>query len=88
MRILYPGMIMAARALLEENPVPTREDIKVALWEISAGARVTKRYIIAVEKAVSEGYCDTFRVRENLAAVSFRPHIGRRRKLLYAGKSG
>ena len=63
-----PGMIMAARALLEENPVPTREDIKVALSGNICRCTGYEKIYNAVEKAVSEGYCDTFRVRENLCS--------------------
>ncbi|HAH68841.1 MAG TPA: molybdopterin dehydrogenase [Synergistaceae bacterium] len=63
-----PGMVMAARALLEENPTPTRDEIKVALSGNICRCTGYEKIYDAVEKAVSEGYCDTFRVRENLCS--------------------
>lgn len=63
-----PGMVMAARALLEENPTPTRDEIKVALSGNICRCTGYEKIYNAVEKAVSEGYCDTFRVRENLCS--------------------
>ena len=38
-----PGMIMTAKALLNENPHPTEEEIKEAFPAISAGASATTR---------------------------------------------
>ncbi len=63
-----PGMVMAARALLEENPTPTRDEIKVALSGNICRCTGYEKICNAVEKAVSDGYCDTFRVRENLCS--------------------
>ena len=63
-----PGMVMAARALLEENPTPTRDEIKVALSGNICRCTGYEKIYNAVEKAVSGGYCDTFRVRENLCS--------------------
>ena len=31
MRLLYPGMVLAAKALLDKNPNPTRQEIAEAL---------------------------------------------------------
>lgn len=31
MRVLHPGMVMAAISLLEENPNPTEEDVRIGL---------------------------------------------------------
>lgn len=63
-----PGMIMAARALLEENPTPARDEIKTALSGNICRCTGYEKIYSAVEKAVSDGYCDTFRVRENLCS--------------------
>lgn len=63
-----PGMVIAARALLEENPTPTRDEIKVALSGNICRCTGYEKIYNAVEKAVGEGYCDTFRTRENLCS--------------------
>ncbi len=63
-----PGMVMAARALLEENPTPTRDEIKLALSGNICRCTGYEKIYNAVEKAVQDGYCDTFRTRENLCS--------------------
>ncbi|HAJ94455.1 MAG TPA: molybdopterin dehydrogenase [Synergistaceae bacterium] len=63
-----PGMVIAARALLEENPTPTRDEIKVALSGNICRCTGYEKIYNAVEKAVEEGYCDIFRPRENLCS--------------------
>lgn len=63
-----PGMVIAARALLEENPTPSLEDIKVALSGNICRCTGYEKIYNAVEKAVQDGYCDTFRSRENLCS--------------------
>ncbi|MDD4160139.1 MAG: FAD binding domain-containing protein [Synergistaceae bacterium] len=63
-----PGMIIAARALLEENPSPTRDEIKLGLSGNICRCTGYEKICNAVEKAVLDGYCDTFRVRPNLCS--------------------
>ena len=63
-----PGMVMAARALLEENPTPTRDEIKLALSGNICRCTGYEKIYNAVEKAVQDGYCGTFRTRENLCS--------------------
>ncbi|MDO5115607.1 MAG: FAD binding domain-containing protein [Synergistaceae bacterium] len=63
-----PGMILAARALLEENPDPSAEEIKEALSGNICRCTGYERIYNAVRRAVAEGYCDTFRKRENLCS--------------------
>ena len=63
-----PGMILAARALLEENPCPTTEEIKEALSGNICRCTGYERIYNAVRRAVAEGYCDTFKKRENLCS--------------------
>ena len=63
-----PGMVLAARALLEENPDPTMEEIKEALSGNICRCTGYERIYNAVRRAVAEGYCDTFRKRENLCS--------------------
>ena len=49
-----PGMVMAARALLEENPTPTRDEIKVALSGNICRCTGYEKIYDAVEKAARE----------------------------------
>jgi len=63
-----PGMVIAVRALLEENPTPTREGIKAALSGNICRCTGYEKIYNAVEKSVLDGYCDTFRTRENLCS--------------------
>lgn len=63
-----PGMVIATRALLEENPTPTRDEIKVALSGNICRCTGYEKIYNAVEKAVQDGYCDTFRARQNLCS--------------------
>ena len=63
-----PGMILAARALLEENPDPSEDEIKEALSGNICRCTGYERIYNAVRRAVAEGYCETFRKRENLCS--------------------
>ncbi len=63
-----PGMILAARALLEENPMPTEEEIKIALSGNICRCTGYEKIYSAINRAVEEGYCETFRVRKNLCS--------------------
>ncbi|WP_258358450.1 (2Fe-2S)-binding protein [Moorella sulfitireducens] len=48
-----PGMIMSAKALLDQNPYPTREEIKVALSGNLCRCTGYAKIITAVEKAAA-----------------------------------
>ncbi|WP_062284418.1 (2Fe-2S)-binding protein [Neomoorella mulderi] len=48
-----PGMIMSAKALLDQNPHPTREEIKVALSGNLCRCTGYAKIITAVEKAAA-----------------------------------
>lgn len=61
-----PGMIIAARALLEENPYPTLDEVKDALSGNICRCTGYEKIYEAVNKAIEDGYADTFRKRENL----------------------
>ncbi len=63
-----PGMILAARALLEEEPMPSADRIKEALSGNICRCTGYERIYNAVNKAVSDGYCATFKKRENLCS--------------------
>ncbi|NLD06040.1 MAG: 2Fe-2S iron-sulfur cluster binding domain-containing protein [Synergistaceae bacterium] len=63
-----PGMVIAARALLEENPTPTRDEIKVALSGNICRCTGYEKIYNAVEKSVQDGYCDTFKIRQNFCS--------------------
>ena len=63
-----PGMIMAARALLEENPDPNDCEIKEALSGNVCRCTGYERIYNAVRRAVDEGYCGGFKRRENLCS--------------------
>ena len=63
-----PGMVLAARALLEEDPSPTRDEIKAALSGNICRCTGYEKIYDAVETAVANGYCDTFTPRENLCS--------------------
>lgn len=63
-----PGMILAARALLEENPTPSETDIKIALSGNICRCTGYEKIYGAIKKAVDDGYCATFRARENLCS--------------------
>lgn len=63
-----PGMVLAARALLEENPSPTRGDIRAALSGNICRCTGYEKIYNAVEMAVADGYCGTFTPRENLCS--------------------
>lgn len=61
-----PGVILAARALLEENPAPTGEEIKIGLSGNICRCTGYKKIYDSVGMAIEKGYTDTFRKRENL----------------------
>ena len=63
-----PGMIMAARALLEENPCPTNDEIKTALSGNICRCTGYGRIYQAVRKAIDDGCCASFAKRENLCS--------------------
>ena len=56
-----PGMIMAARALLEENPSPTLEEVKIALSGNICRCTGYEKIYDAIGKAIKDNYCATFR---------------------------
>ncbi|MEW8959826.1 Nicotinate dehydrogenase small FeS subunit [Moorella humiferrea] len=49
-----PGMIMSAKALLDQNPHPTREEIKIALSGNLCRCTGYAKIISAVEKAAAD----------------------------------
>jgi carbon-monoxide dehydrogenase small subunit len=49
-----PGMVMSARALLDENPSPTREEIRVAIQGNLCADEGYVRYIEAIEIAAEK----------------------------------
>ena len=63
-----PGMIIAARALLEENPAPTEAEVKEALSGNICRCTGYEKIYQSVNKAIADGYCETFRKRENLCS--------------------
>ena len=63
-----PGMILAARALLEENPDPTDEEIKIALSGNICRCTGYEKIYNSVKKAIADGYCATFKKRDNLCS--------------------
>ena len=50
-----PGLILSAKALLDKNPHPTRDDIKVAISGNLCRCTGYKKVIEAVEAAAKEG---------------------------------
>jgi len=60
-----PGMVLAARALLSENPHPTRHDIKHALAGNLCRCTGYERIFRAVERAASQGYGDRISTRNS-----------------------
>lgn len=60
-----PGMVLAARALLSENPHPTRHDIKHALAGNLCRCTGYERIFRAVERAASQGYGDKISTRNS-----------------------
>ncbi|MEG1603631.1 MAG: FAD binding domain-containing protein [Cloacibacillus sp.] len=68
-----PGMIIAARALLEENPSPSLDEIKIALSGNICRCTGYERIYNAVRAAVEAGYCSGFKKRENLCSGEL-PH--------------
>lgn len=63
-----PGMIMAARALLEENPAPDEDDIKIALSGNICRCTGYEKIYDSVTLATAGGYTNTFKNRENLCS--------------------
>ncbi|ACZ18670.1 molybdopterin dehydrogenase FAD-binding protein [Thermanaerovibrio acidaminovorans DSM 6589] len=60
-----PGMIMASRALLEEVPEPTLDQVRVALSGNLCRCTGYEKIYRAVDKAVKLGYTKTFKPRTN-----------------------
>lgn len=60
-----PGMVLAARALLEENPAPTAEEIKIGLSGNLCRCTGYEKIYDSVNMAIEKGYTDTFRERKN-----------------------
>ena len=54
-----PGMIMSARALLDENPKPTREEIQEAMEGNLCRCTGYEPIIEAIERAAGSGEADT-----------------------------
>ena len=63
-----PGMILASRALLEERPEPTREEIRQALSGNLCRCTGYETIYRAVDRAAKGGYPGTFRPRPNLCS--------------------
>lgn len=63
-----PGMILAARALLEENPAPTTDEIKTGLAGNICRCTGYQKIYESVEMAIEKGYTNTFRQRGNLCS--------------------
>jgi len=63
-----PGMVLAARALLEENPSPTEDETRIAISGNICRCTGYENICRAVEKAVRDGYCKTFLARGNLCS--------------------
>ena len=60
-----PGMVLAARALLEKNPSPTEMDVRVALSGNICRCTGYEKICKAVMRAVQEGYAAKLRPRVN-----------------------
>jgi len=63
-----PGMVMASRGLLEHNPAPTGQDVRVALSGNLCRCTGYEKIYRAVERAVAEGYPESLAPRENPCA--------------------
>lgn len=63
-----PGMIIAARALLEENLPPQRPRSKRLSPATLRRCTGYEKIYQSVNKAIADGYCETFRKRENLCS--------------------
>lgn len=61
-----PGMVLAARALLEKNPSPSEEDIRVALSGNICRCTGYEKIYNAVSRAVGEEYAEGLAQRANL----------------------
>ena len=61
-----PGMIMAARALLEENPAPTLDEVKTALSGNICRCTGYEKIYDAIGRAIGDGYCAALGKRQNL----------------------
>lgn len=68
-----PGMILAARALLEETPAPTEEEIKTALSGNICRCTGYEKIYDSVKLAVAEGYAETCGKRQNLCRGDIPP---------------
>lgn len=65
-----PGMVLAARTLLQDNPLPTLEDTRVALSGNLCRCTGYSRIYASVNKAVQDGYAPRW---EQDAENSFSP---------------
>jgi carbon-monoxide dehydrogenase small subunit/xanthine dehydrogenase small subunit len=63
-----PGMVIAARGLLEKNPLPTERDVKVALSGNLCRCTGYEKIYRAVDRAVERGYPRDFAPRKNPCA--------------------
>jgi carbon-monoxide dehydrogenase small subunit len=57
MRLLYAGMILSAKALLDKNPVPTREEIRRAISGNLCRCTGYAKIVKAIEIARGKGDC-------------------------------
>lgn len=68
-----PGMILAARALLEETPEPSEEEIKTALSGNICRCTGYEKIYDSVKLAATEGYAETCGKRQNLCHGEIPP---------------
>lgn len=68
-----PGMILAARALLEETPEPSEEEIKIALSGNICRCTGYEKIYDSVKLAAAEGYAKTCGKRSNLCRGEIPP---------------
>lgn len=71
-----PGMILAGRALLEENPDPGEDEIKIALSGNICRCTGYEKIYDSVRLAVAAGYPETLGQRANLCGGEFTPEAG------------
>lgn len=70
-----PGMILAARALLEENPLPDRDEIKIGLSGNICRCTGYEKIYEAVSLAAAGGYAGSLKKRRNLCQEDILPEI-------------
>lgn len=68
-----PGMILAARALLEENQAPAEDDIKTGLSGNICRCTGYEKIYDSVKLAIEKGYTKTLGKRENLCGGEIPP---------------